>query len=134
MSGRLNDWSWAAPPILLLLPAVLLAKLHEALGTARAPIAGRTEVFRLGIGNPLIYHAEIELRPHSPRKRKKLTTQTYAPRSATFMVSGFQWTTLPCSMLRLVSKAAPAARKPKTASSTTGVLLLTELKKLWKWS
>jgi len=51
-----------------------------------------------------------------------------------FIESGFHFTTSPRSMLRLLNSAAPAARKPNTASSTTGFRVRTDEKKLLKWS
>ena len=48
------------------------------------------------------------------------------------MVSGFQLMTEDFSMLRLLRRAAPAARKPKVASSTGCLRVRTELKKFWK--
>src|SRR5262249_43569512 len=53
---------------------------------------------------------------------------------SSFMASGSQRITCFFWMLRLLSRAAPAARYPKTASSTTGLRLRTEAKKFLKWS
>ena len=51
-----------------------------------------------------------------------------------FIASGSHFTTALRSRLRLLSKAAPAARKPNTASSTTGCRDRTAAKKFLKWS
>ncbi len=49
-----------------------------------------------------------------------------------FIASGSHFTTAPRSRLRLLSNAAPAARKPKTASSTTDFRERTASKKFLK--
>lgn len=59
-------------------------------------------------------------------------TETAGRSYLSFMVFGFHVTTLPRSMLRLLSRAAPAARKPNVASSITGLRVRTESKKFRK--
>src|ERR1700723_4115719 len=56
------------------------------------------------------------------------------PAYTSFIASGSQPITVPFSILKLLSSAAPAARKPNTASSTTGFLVRTASKKFRKWS
>src|ERR1700685_633612 len=53
---------------------------------------------------------------------------------ASFIASGSHFTTAPRSRLILLSSAAPAARNPNTASSTTGRRERTAAKKFVKWS
>ena len=76
--------------------------------------------------------ALLKSRPFKVSPIQEVTNRRFTHTS--FIPSGSHPTTAPRSMLRLPSSAAPAARKPNTASSTTGWRERTDAKKFLKWS